>query len=359
MKKFLSIIMILAAVLVLSLPIAADEGAEGDNPDSGGSALPSGNSLSPNLVVSSFGVGGDTVTAGKEFTLTYNLYNTNKYISVQNLMVKISGGEIFSLAKETDTYYIEKIKAKGAAERSARFVTSVETAPGSYPVTLSLTYEYYDDGIKYTGSSHLSISIPVAQDDRVSIIKAAVGGDEEPVYVNEEYGVEYDFINTGFTKMLNTELLLYNEENGDCITSAYLGTVNPSVEMSGSSYLYVTFGSTGEKNLKLIVSYEDQNLNTYTTERVFTVNVQEPPPPVVEEETAGENSFLLWGILLIAAIILALVLFIILRRRRKRRKAEEELWDDEDDLIDEAEDDGKELPENMTEDQEGEEDEVH
>ena len=339
MKKIISCLLVLTTVFLFALPVwAADDVDTGSGAaDAPAASLPSGNSLSPNIVVSKFSIGGDAVTAGRNFTLTYTLYNTNKNISIQNAMVKINGGETFSLAKDSDTFYIERIKAKGAVEHSSTFTSSVQCNPGSYPIALSITFEYYDDGTKYTGASELSISVPVVQDERVQITKAAIGDDDEPVYVGEEYGVDYSFINTGFSKLLNTELQLYNADNGEYITSAYLGTVNPSAEMSGSSYLYATFGSTGQKNLRLVVSYEDQNTNTYTVEKEFSVNVEETPPPVVEEEMQGENNFLLWGVIIIVLIGAGVVTLIVLRRRKKKKQAEAELWDDDDDFDDDSE----------------------
>ncbi len=337
MKKHLFALLILIALIIFTAaPVWAAE--EGDNSGTAvpGNTLPSGNSLSPNIIVSKFSTGADAVTAGRDFTLTYTLYNTNSSISVQNVMVKVNGGETFSLAKDSDTYYIDKIKAKGGVSHSSSFTSSVETGPGSYPITLSITFEYYDDGAKYSGTSELSISIPVVQAERVQIIKAGIGSESEPVYVNEEYGVDYDFINTGFSKMLNTELRLYNNDNGDYITSAYLGTVNPSTEMSGSSYLYATFGSTGEKNLKLVVAYEDQNMNTYTVEKEFTVKVEEAPAPVETEDIEEGGSFLIWGLGLILLIAAAAVLIVVLRRWRRKKRQAAEFWDDdEDDLEDE------------------------
>lgn len=332
MKKFLSIVGVIMIVFLLSVPVWAED-ASGEGSASGGgagAALPSGNSLSPNLVISNFSIGGDAVTAGKNFTLSYTLYNTNRNISVQNLTVKINGGDKFSLNKETDTRYVEKIKPRGAIELTSHFTTSVDLQPGSYPVAVNVGYEYYDSGTKYTGAAELSISVPVKQDDRVTIVKASIGDKDEPVYVNEEYGVEYDFINTGFSKMLNTQMSLYNDSD-QLVSTAYVGTVNPSAEMSGSSYLYATFGSTGEKTMKLVITYEDQNTNSHSVESEFTVNVEDVPPPVVEEQVQGENNFLLWGVIFILVIIAVVVLIIVLRRRKKKKLAQEDLWDDDDD----------------------------
>lgn len=356
MKKLLYLVTVIMTLILLAVPVWAEDGAGNESGSTGGSgaALPSGNSLSPNLVVSKFSIGGDAVTAGKNFTLTYNLYNTNKNISVQNLTVKINGGESFSLNKETDTRYVEKIKARGAVELTSNFTSSVDTQPGSYPVAINVTYEYYDSGVKYTGVADLSISIPVEQDERVTIVKAAIGDKDEPVYVNEEYGVEYDFINTGFSKMLNTQMYLYND-NGDLVSTAYVGTVNPSAEMSGSNYLYATFGSTGSKSMRLVITYEDQNMNTHTVDQEFTVNVEEAPAPVVEEQVQGENNFLIWGFIFILIIAAVVVLIIVLRRRKKKKLAQEELWDDDDDLDEEdIEDYDAEVAEDSSSSQKGE-----
>ena len=85
----------------------------------------------PNLVVSKFSFGGDQVYAGKAFTLSFHLKNTSKTFTVQNVVVKVNGGEIYGLNRDTDTLFtLKRIKANGTVECSADFISSAESAEG-------------------------------------------------------------------------------------------------------------------------------------------------------------------------------------------------------------------------------------
>ena len=185
MKKYM-ILPVLALIFTFVLAAVNPIFAADDEIISGGNTettLPptsgtSGNGLIPNLVVSKFSFGGDQVYAGKAFTLSFHLKNTSKTFTVQNVVVKVNGGEIYGLNRDTDTLYFERIKANGTVECSADFISSAESAEGSYPITVTVSYEYYDDGAKCSNASEIKIAVPLAQEERVSINKAAMGSED-------------------------------------------------------------------------------------------------------------------------------------------------------------------------------------
>lgn len=369
MKKFISLLCIFSLLFCLSVPIFAEDDdkdtgtgnggtqtvdkdktttttptptpttgqtPEGTSGGGGGGSSTSSNG-GPVLIVSKFSCGGDTVTAGKVFTLTYSLYNTNTKVAVKNVIVKITGGDTFALNKSADTYYVDQIKAKGTYEHSDQFVSKSETVDGSYPITITANYEYMESGAKTKGSSEVKLSIPLTQEERVNILNAKMGASDEqggsvPVYVGEETPVEYNFINSGFSKLLNTELRLVNADSDEILAKAYIGTVNPSTQMNGSSYLKYTFKEAGDKNLKFVVYYEDAHLNVKTAEFAFKTTVEKMPEvtsaPV--DEDSG-NGFLWIGFLIIGGLVVLTIVIVVLRRRKKKRLSEDEsLWDDED-----------------------------
>lgn len=352
MKKYM-ILPVLALIFTFVLAAVNPIFAADDEIISGGNTettLPptsgtSGNGLIPNLVVSKFSFGGDQVYAGKAFTLSFHLKNTSKTFTVQNVVVKVNGGEIYGLNRDTDTLYFERIKANGTVECSADFISSAESAEGSYPITVTVSYEYYDDGAKCSNASEIKIAVPLAQEERVSINKAAMGSEDYPVYAGEESPVDYEFLNRGFSKLLNTEVFLYDNDSGELLDNAYIGTINASAQMSSSSHLYSTFEDAGEKHLRFVIRYEDAHGNQKEAASEFTVNVQEAQVSDEEMAAVADDSgggvlpiaFIFIGI--IAVVTLGIVIFV--RRRRKKKAAQEESfwdendWDDDSDLVEE------------------------
>lgn len=353
MKKFMvlpALLLIFTFMFVAAEPIfaAGDESGMGDTeipaPQTAGN---SGNGLIPNLIVSKFSFGGDQVFAGKPFTLSFSLKNTSKSFTVQNVVVKINGGDVYALNRDTDTVYFEKINANGAVECNADFISSAESAEGSYPIAVTVSYEYYDDGVKCGNVSEVKIAVPLGQEDRVSICKAAMGSEDYPVYAGEETPVDYEFLNRGFSKLLNTEVSLYDNDSGALLDNAYIGTINASAQMSSSSHLYSTFEDTGEKHLKFVISYEDAHGGKKEVASEFTVNVQEPQvdeedmAAITDENDGGGFSI---GLILIAAIAAGTIATVLLTRHRKKKKsaAENSLWEDDDDWEDDVSDSMKE-----------------
>ncbi len=338
MKKHAVIwFMALVCALAFASPVGAAENAaaaagETETPQA---PVSSGNGLVPNLVVSKFSFGGDSVYAGKPFTLSFNLYNTSKKYSVQNVVVKVNGGETYALNCDTDTIYFEKIKANGAVECRADFVSSVEAVEGSYPITATVAYEYYDDGVKCSNASEINIAVPLTQEERVSVNKVSMGSEDHPVYAGEETPVDYEFLNRGFSKLLNTEVFLYDNDSGTLLDNAYIGTINASAQMNSSSHLYATFEDAGEKHLKFVITYEDARGNQKEVASEFTVNVeaaQASPEEMAEMEEESGGGFLPIALGLIGVIAVITIGTVLLVRLRKKKKAaqEESFWDNDD-----------------------------
>lgn len=345
MKKLLIIVISLLVILAIgAMPLmAADEDSPTDIPSSSPSTpvVSSGDALTPNVIVTQYGYGEGPVQAGHDFSLTFTLYNTSKSIPIHNVMVRIGGGESFALRNEADTFHISKINAKGSSSHTTGFSSSVLLKEGSYPVSISATFEYYDGGAKLQATSELNLAIPVVQGARIEITKAAVNSYE--VYPYEEYGISYTFINTGFGQLLNTVISVVDRDSGDTLNSVYLGTVEPSSETSGSSNLLVSFEEPGTKNLQFVISYEDSKLNKQTTTYDFTAEVVEAEEMAGDEMMAEDVQTGLSPVIILLCVILIIiiavtVIIVVVRKRRAKAREAELLEDDEDEDEDEGED---------------------
>lgn len=286
-------------------------------------------SLKPNVLISNYSFEGDYVSGGQNFRLSFNLYNTSKNIKIQNVVVKINGGEKFALSRGADTLYIDSIAAKKASSQSVDLTTSLDAAVGSYPVSFSVSYEYYDNGVKAEGAAELSVTIPVLQNDKVQINNVGLSMPE--VYVGEEYDVVFSIINSGFTKLNNAEVKVLNGA-GEELATAYLGTLEASTEKKSNAELLVSFNAAGEQDLKLKLIYEDETLQKKEMEQPFTVQVTEyvsPMPefptddmPPVEEGGVSPVLLIVAGIVVLAVIITIVV--VVKKKKNKRSELEDE-----------------------------------
>lgn len=145
-------ILALAMVLLTALLPQTVFGAEGE-------AVQSTN-LSPSIIVNAYSVDGDVVSGG-DFRLNVELKNTSGKIDVQNVLIRISGGDAFSINNGTDTVYTDKIAKAGTYKFAKNMLCSSAAEAGAYPVNVAVSYEYFDGGEKFSGSSEFSISIKV------------------------------------------------------------------------------------------------------------------------------------------------------------------------------------------------------
>lgn len=115
---------------------------------------------SPSLVAS-FGVSKANLTAGDNFKLNFKLSNKSAQYNVNNVNIKLAGGDAFSIASDVDTIYKSKINKASSANFSKQFICNKGIPGGMYPITASVTYEYVVNGEKQQGTAEFTFSIKV------------------------------------------------------------------------------------------------------------------------------------------------------------------------------------------------------
>lgn len=126
---------------------------------------------------------------------------------------------------------------------------------GPIPVTLSVSFEYYDKDAKLAGEAALSLSLPVGSVDRIRFNSLSVPMEN---YVGNDVSLSYSIINAGFTTLYNAEILVYDDTD-TLLASKYVGTVEPSKEIKGND-ISLNFMSAGDYNLRMVFQYEDEML---------------------------------------------------------------------------------------------------
>ena len=283
--------------------------------------------LTPQLIVSSFSYGKESVSGGKEFTLSFNIKNNSSSIKAQNVLIKLAGGDSFVVADGTDTISIKSIKPNATVKVSKKFNCLSTATSGVYPITATVSYEYIEGG-KQSGSSDLTMSIPVVQPDKVQFQQIALA--DKTINVSEENDCAFQVINMGQTKLSNGTVKLLNEK-GKEINSAYIGNIDAGGQFVSNYTLPVTFDETGDYKLTLVFEYENENMDKKSIEQEFKVTVQKEEDPFdktgenpedngeAEEDHSNTKKVILGsvigGVVLIAAIVSTIVI-----KKKKHKK---------------------------------------
>lgn len=286
--------------------------------------------LTPQLIVSGFSYGGKNIEGGESFNLSFTVKNTSKDKDIKNVIVKLSGGEAFIVAEGTDTVNVESIKKNSSKTLSKRF-TCLSAAPsGVYPVSASITYEYFENDEKAQGTSDLTMSVPVVQPDKISIENISLQNNSPTV--GQETDCAFKIINSGKTLLSNCTITL-SDENGKVITSSFIGNIEAGTQFESNYNLAATFDEPEEKHLCLTLEYENEGSQKKKVEQKFTTTVIEEFDPfqddTVNSDDAAENNLSLVPIIIgaAAAVLLAVIIIIVVSKKRKKRKAQKECED--------------------------------
>lgn len=277
----------------------------------------------------------NVISAGTPFSLSFSLKNTSRNIAVQNMVIKVDGGEKFRLQSGTDTLYVEKLAPQASSSQTLSFNTPANTEPGSYPVTLSVSFEYYDKDAKLAGEAALSLSLPVGSVDRIRFNSLSVPMEN---YVGNDVSLSYSIINAGFTTLYNAEILVYDDTD-TLLASKYVGTVEPSKEIKGND-ISLNFMSAGDYNLRMVFQYEDEMLQVSSSEQTCLATVMEYDMPVIDPEPYPDDpipdengGFPMWTIWVgVAAVVLiggGVTTGILLKKRKAKAQAELEDYDED------------------------------
>ncbi len=284
-------------------------------------------SPTPVVILTKYNYGGSSIAAGSSANLSFTFTNTSKTLAIENVMVTVNGGTDLMLNGSTNTFYFDSVAAGGGKSVTVPMKAAQIISSAAQPVTISVSYEYVDQGARKTGSANLTLNVPLYQPDRFEL------SDPTSAYVGtvgEETSLTMSYVNKGKSAVSNVEATI----SGDVDSStAYqrIGTIEGG--KNGTIAFAVTPYNEGENAVKITITYEDSNGNV--KERVFETSVEamayEPIDPVDPDEPIDPEptSTFPWKYVIIALVVAAIVVLIVLRARKKKakQKAEQEMWD--------------------------------
>lgn len=305
----------------------------------------------PKLIISDYDLSPSMVEAGKDFNLSFTLYNTNNENTIYNLKVTIdqtlaaapqtsgqnnanltSDGSVFTPIGRSNTFYVASLYPWEWTTKYIDMNVLPNANPGSYVVNLTMEYEDYW-GNQY--KTQESIGIPVTQEASVNFGKVKMDdismGVPNSVSVNL-YNTGKDNLNTVMCRVKGDGFSVDEDER-------FIGNFNAGSQETFSFNL--TPEKEGKIKGKIEINYKDSTGKEHTDVKDFEKEVSQSfdqegmidpqtgemigEAPIDNSPSLMTNPFLWIGLLVLVALIIALI-----RKKRKSKKDEELIISDED-----------------------------
>ena len=327
--------------------VSNNEIAEENNSENTQSAIRN----QPKLIISDYDLSPSMVEAGKDFNLSFTLYNTNSENAIYNLKVTIdqtlaaapqtsgqnnanltSDGSVFTPIGRSNTFYVASLYPWEWTTKYIDMNVLPNANPGSYVVNLTMEYEDYW-GNQY--KTQESIGIPVTQEASVNFGKVKMDdismGMPNSVSVNL-YNTGKDNLNTVMCRVKGDGFSVDEDER-------FIGNFNAGSQETFSFNL--TPEKEGKIKGKIEITYKDSTGKEHTDVKDFEKEVSQNfdqegmidpqtgemigEDPIDNSPSLVASPFLWIGLLVLVALIIALI-----RKKRKSKKDEELIISDED-----------------------------
>lgn len=284
-------------------------------------------SLTPRLVVGSFNYGNKSIRGGKKFTLNFTIKNNSKRIKAKNVIIKLSGGDVFVVADGTDTISVNNINPNSTVTVSKKFNCLNTAQSGVHPITASISYEYIEGGQKQSGTDDLTMSVPVVQPDKVMFTSIDLA--DKTINTGDETDCAFSIVNTGKT-VLNNGSIKVVDESGTELNSSYIGTIEAGAQYSSNYNLPITMNEPGDYKLTLVFEYENDNADKKKIKQTFKVHVEDytdpfptdpadTPDDKSDDDSSSSKTKVIIGV--VAGVVgAAVIVTIIVKKKKKRNK---------------------------------------
>lgn len=284
-------------------------------------------SLTPRLVIGSFNYGNKSIRGGKKFTLNFTIKNNSKSIKAKNVIIKLSGGDVFVVADGTDTISVNNINPNSTVTVSKKFNCLNTAQSGVHPITASISYEYIEGGQKQSGTDDLTMSVPVVQPDKVMFTSIDLA--DKTINTGDETDCAFSIVNTGKT-VLNNGSIKVVDESGTELNSSYIGTIEAGAQYSSNYNLPITMNEPGDYKLTLVFEYENDNADKKRIKQTFKVHVEDytdpfPTDPTDTPDDKGDSDSSSSKTKVIIGVVAgvvgaAVIVTIIVKKKKKRNK---------------------------------------
>lgn len=286
----------------------------------------------PKILVKDFSFGGNSVEAGKEFTLELTLFTTSGNANLQDVMVGLNFGELkgVSLASGSMNTYVGEMAPNTTKTISYKMITDATIEPGAISINVNLTS-------KNGEAATAPISIPVTQPERFDITNMEA---PETIMMGEEGYLSVTFVNKGKSAINNLSAEIQGENLANPGQSQFLGNIAAGTENSVD--FSVMAAAEGTINGKVILSYEDAKGEVKTLEKEFSCTVEpmmdmnvDPMDPGMMDPTMTETTpgMPIWGwALIVVGVVAVVVVVVVVIKKKQKAKKLAQLEDEDEDI---------------------------
>ncbi|MCM1166328.1 MAG: hypothetical protein NC299_08510 [Lachnospiraceae bacterium] len=318
-----------AAETDCSVTIIASESDE-----SGGSS----SAAAPNIIIKSYDIGTEQVAAGEAFDLKLDMFNTSAVLGVENVVMTVNAGNGINIYGGGNTFYYSDIGAGSEVSETVPLKAPATAETGTSSVSISLKYDYINNGTRETAAFEQTIFIPVYQPDKMTF---DVSVPTYSIMAGEEVYITTTYLNKGRSEISNVRAEIVGDVDA-LSTSKVIGTVQPGG--NGSFDFIVAPYMAGPCEFVIKMTYEDATLTEVTKELPVSFEVEEmyiPDDPwgdepwtdePVDEDGGGFPWLILWiGVGVVAAGGVAAIIIVVNVRKKKKSavSASDFNWDDE------------------------------
>ncbi len=289
----------------------------------------------PNIIVTEYDYGGGNVQAAGNFTLKVTFKNTSKKLPIDNIVMKVTVPEAFTMTSSSNTFFVEKLSRDSAIERTMSLSVKPNAEPISQSIKLAFSFEAVIDEARKQFTSEEEISIPVVQLDRFSLNPLEV---PEIIMVGDGANIEATFVNKGKTPVYNVSA----EITGNISKPGqkqFIGNIEAGKEETAD--FSIGADMPGDLSGEVVISYEDANMHVGELRAPFSATAQannDMPfddgaqamnPEGMEAEPVSwysEISIWTWAV----ACIVAIVLFAFAKKMYRAHKEKKMEDQDED-----------------------------
>ena len=297
----------------------------------------------PKLMVENYDTGTEKLMAGDTFVFAFDVRNTNKITTAENIQVTISSDNgTYSIIEGSASFMIDQM-APGTVEHCTMPLrVKGDVATGGYDVTITFDYEYAgkdnnNNDISKTNQVVTKLKLPVYSNDRPVLSNIRVGDWETPV-LYETTTVSFDFNNMGKSPLYNVTAKIVSDDFQPMTEILIIGNVEAG---TGKSWTMDVMPQTaGFGTGTIVISYEDGNMNVSEFSQDFESEIQETSsfdepsfvPDGPEVPQTKQPLLPTWAFILAEAALFLVALFvtrrIVISQYKKKKIAEIEREDE-------------------------------
>lgn len=311
----------------------------------GASDPSSSNTAAPNVIIGAYNIGAEQIAAGDPFDLKLDLYNTSSALGVENLVMTVNASGDISIYGGGNTFFYPTMDATGTISETIPLKAMATADTGTSSVSISLKYDYVDNGNRQTVTSEQTIFVPVYQPDKMSF---EVQIPTYTVMAGNQVYITTSYLNKGRSAIANIKAELVGEIEA-LSTSKVIGTVDPG--KNGTFDFIVTPYMAGECSFTIKVTYEDSTLTEITKEFPVSFMVEEQiwddpgnwgefPMTMEPDGSSGFPWLILWigiGVLAVGGVVTLIVLLNVKKKKKKKLTEADIDWEDDlDDVLNDS-----------------------